>query len=108
MATDARRLRRSRRNKMIFGVAGGLAERFNIDPAIVRILFILLAFANGIGVLLYLLLAFFIPREEAEPTQPLQTFGENVKTMPKETEEAARRILDILRGAPGDRGPGGA
>lgn len=47
MATEASRLRRSRRNKMIFRVAGGLAERFHIDPAIIRIVFILLAFAMG-------------------------------------------------------------
>jgi phage shock protein C len=48
-----RRLYRSTSDKYIGGVCGGLAEYFNIDPALVRIFFILMLFASGFGLLAY-------------------------------------------------------
>ena len=51
-----KRLYRSN-NKMILGVCAGLAEYFNLDPALVRLLFVLLALTGGHGLLLYLILA---------------------------------------------------
>jgi phage shock protein C len=61
---ETRRLFRSNRDAMIGGVAGGLAEYFNIDPTLVRLLFVLIAFTTaGIPVLpLYLILWIVIPR----------------------------------------------
>ena len=50
------------------GVCGGIAEYFNIDPALVRILFVLVAIYGGAGVLFYLILWIVIPR------RPLETF----------------------------------
>ncbi|MEW6050854.1 MAG: PspC domain-containing protein [Candidatus Zixiibacteriota bacterium] len=50
-----RRLYRSTTDKYIGGVCGGLAEYFNIDPSIVRIIAVLLVFAHGIGLLAYLI-----------------------------------------------------
>jgi phage shock protein PspC (stress-responsive transcriptional regulator) len=49
----------------IFGVAAGIAEYLNIDPTIVRMLFVLLVLAGGSGVLLYLILAIIMPPPEA-------------------------------------------
>ncbi len=46
---------------MIAGVCGGIAEYFNIDPTLVRLAFVLLLFANGIGVILYIIAAIVIP-----------------------------------------------
>lgn len=51
-----RRLYRSTREKFIAGVCGGLGEYFGVDPAFIRILFVLLTFANGFGLLAYLIL----------------------------------------------------
>lgn len=48
-------------DKKIGGVCGGIAEYFNIDPTIVRLLWILLTLANGVGILLYLIALFVIP-----------------------------------------------
>jgi phage shock protein C len=48
---------------MLFGVAGGLARYLNIDPSIVRIVWVLLFFAAGSGVLLYIVAAILIPEE---------------------------------------------
>ena len=52
---------RSESDKMIAGVSGGLARYFNLDVTICRLGFVLLAFANGIGVWLYLLLWVVVP-----------------------------------------------
>ena len=56
-----KRLYRSRKNRVIFGVCGGLGEYFEIDPFIVRIIFVAMTLAGGSGILLYLILAFLIP-----------------------------------------------
>lgn len=56
------RLYRSRRNRIIGGVAGGIAESLGVDPTIVRIVWVILALATpGIGLLLYFILLFVIP-----------------------------------------------
>jgi phage shock protein PspC (stress-responsive transcriptional regulator) len=54
-------LRRSRNDKMIGGVAGGLAEYSGVDPLLWRVGFVALAFAGGSGVLVYLLLWLLMP-----------------------------------------------
>jgi phage shock protein PspC (stress-responsive transcriptional regulator) len=54
---------------MIGGVCSGLAEYFNVEVAIVRVLFVLGVFASGAGILLYLLLWLFMPEAEALPMQ---------------------------------------
>ncbi len=56
-----RRLYRSRSERMVSGVCGGLAEYFNVDPTLVRLAFVLLTLANGVGVILYIIAAFIVP-----------------------------------------------
>jgi len=46
------RLYRSRADRMLFGVAGGMGRYFNVDPAIVRLVWVLLFLAVGAGILL--------------------------------------------------------
>lgn len=58
-----RKLYRSRRNKIVAGVSGGLGEYLEVDPIIFRILFIFLTFAGGAGAVIYLLLMLIIPME---------------------------------------------
>jgi len=61
-----KRLFRSRKNRMIFGVCGGLGEYLNTDPTVVRILWVILAISSlGIAVLLYLIMAIIVPEEPA-------------------------------------------
>ncbi|TAK35899.1 MAG: PspC domain-containing protein [Chloroflexota bacterium] len=58
-----RRLYRSRDNRMIAGVAGGLAEYFSVDPALVRVGIVLTALATGGAVVLaYIVMAIAIPQ----------------------------------------------
>ena len=58
-------LNRSRSDQIIAGVAGGLGAYFRIDPVIVRIAFIVLAFGGGAGIFLYLAGWLTLPRENA-------------------------------------------
>lgn len=56
------RLYRSRDERMIAGVAGGVAERFDVDPSLVRVLWVVLVFlSGGIFLLLYIAMAVLVP-----------------------------------------------
>ena len=58
---------RSRSDRILTGVAGGLGERLGVDSVVVRLAFAVLAFAGGVGVVLYLLLWVVMPNAPAEP-----------------------------------------
>lgn len=71
-----KRLMRSRSDAMFLGVAGGLAEYFDVDPVLVRLVFVIIGLASlGKGLLVYLLLAILMP-QEAQPTAKAQPFSE--------------------------------
>ncbi len=57
-----RRLYRSKKNSIIGGVCGGIAEYFEIDPTLVRLLAILIVFLGGIGVVGYIIAWIIIPQ----------------------------------------------
>ena len=64
----ARRLTKSENDKKLFGVAGGVAEYFDLDPTLVRIGFVVLCFcALLLGPVLYLVMAFVMPAAEGSP-----------------------------------------
>jgi phage shock protein PspC (stress-responsive transcriptional regulator) len=64
--SEPRRLLRSRDDRVLGGVAGGLGKYFNVDPVFFRVGFIALAFIGGLGVFLYLAALLFVPSEDAE------------------------------------------
>ncbi len=47
----------------LFGVCGGIAEYFDVDPTVVRVIWVLLAFAVGTGLLAYLICALCMPKK---------------------------------------------
>jgi phage shock protein PspC (stress-responsive transcriptional regulator) len=59
-------LYRSRTNKMIGGVCGGFAQYFNIDPVIVRLIFVLSVFLHGTGILAYIVCLIIMPEENID------------------------------------------
>ena len=68
MSTEYKQLTRSISNRMIAGVCAGLGEYLNIDPTVVRLLFVLGFFLTGPGILVaYLIMAIIVP----EPVQVL-------------------------------------
>jgi phage shock protein C len=60
---EIRKLYRSRSNRQVAGVCGGLAQYFNLDATLIRILFVVLAVLGGSGLLLYVLLWIIVPNE---------------------------------------------
>jgi len=55
------KLYRSRKERMIAGVCGGLAEHFGMDPTWIRLLFILFFFLGGFALLIYLIMWAIVP-----------------------------------------------
>ena len=60
-----KKLRRARNNRILCGVMGGIAEYFEVDPTIVRVLFLIVSW-TGFPVFLYILLAIIIPEGGSE------------------------------------------
>ena len=65
---SSRRLTRSTTDKMVGGVAGGLADYFSIDPIVVRVGFAVTTLFTGAGLLAYLALLVFVPAEDSAPS----------------------------------------
>jgi len=64
MAAQYKQLFRSREDRMISGVAGGLGEYFDIDPTIIRLIFVFGAIITGSGLFwAYLVMMFVVPEE---------------------------------------------
>lgn len=57
---EYRKLYKSR-NRMLCGVCGGIGEYFNIDPTIIRLLWIIFSVLGGCGILAYIIAAIVIP-----------------------------------------------
>ena len=62
--SETKKLKKSRKNKYILGVCGGVAEYFEIDSSIVRILWVISIFIGGVGLAAYLVAAILMPKSE--------------------------------------------
>jgi phage shock protein C len=63
---------------MIAGVCGGLAEYFNIDPTLWRLLFVLFALLGGPGIIFYLIMWIVVPEEPAASEAVVTASAETV------------------------------
>lgn len=63
MDVHNKRLTKSRTDRKLCGVCGGIAEYLNLDPTVVRLLWVLLCFAAGGGLLAYIVAAIIMPEE---------------------------------------------
>ena len=63
-----RRLYRCRRDRRLAGVAGGVAEFFDLDPTLVRLVWVVSIFFGGIGLFLYIAMAIIVPLEPISAT----------------------------------------
>ncbi len=66
MSTEYRKLYRSRKDRMIGGVCGGLAKYFNMDPTIIRLIAVLGLVAVGGTFLAYIVLLIVVPEEPVD------------------------------------------
>ena len=93
---QGKRLVRSRNDRMIAGVAGGLAAALNIDPLLVRIVLLALAFMNGFGFMLYLALWLLVPNEDSAAVDAREQVRENVGEMQSAAESMMQRVRGMF------------
>jgi phage shock protein C len=98
-----RRLTRSNRERMWAGVAGGIAEYFDLDPSLVRLLWILATILTwGGAVALYIAAWIILPRDDRAPSPGPNMWRDWSDEFHSETQrlaEEARRVADDMRGA---------
>ncbi len=91
---QGKRLLRSRNDRMVAGVAGGIATMLNIDPLLVRLVFLVLGLMNGFGVMIYLALWLLVPNEDSIAPDARGQVRESVSEM----QEAAESLVQRVRG----------
>lgn len=97
-----KRLFRDPDNKYIGGVCGGLGTYFNVDPVWMRIIFLLMLFSGGFGLLLYIILWIIIPKARSAADR-LSMRGERVnisnieKTIREDLKDIKRNIENLSR-----------
>lgn len=86
-------LYRSANNKVIAGVCGGVAEYFEIDPTIVRIVWLLLAFPGGVGFLAYLVCWLVMPERNTFASGTNENYASGHRS--GEESEKNKRIIGL-------------
>lgn len=94
-----KRLYKSRTDRMIAGVCGGLAEYFDVDPVLVRLLFVLLGFLTGIGFLIYPILWIVMPEQSSLERPPREVVRENISKMGEDVGRFGEEIHGVTRGS---------
>lgn len=84
-------LYRSKTDRIIFGVCGGLGAYFDIDTVLIRVAFIVLVFMNGIGLLVYIILALLTPSEDIKID-----FVDRKKNFEEFTEDVGSRVKESV------------
>lgn len=95
MAEKIKRLYRSQKDRILFGVCGGLGAYFKMDSNIFRILFVILMVGNGIGLLLYVALVIFIPNEGGKRVE--ENKFEEVVEFKKKAEEKIQSVAKEIK-----------
>lgn len=67
MENQTKRLYRNTNNKIIAGVCSGVGDYFNIDPVIIRLLWVILTIFGGAGLLVYIIAWIIIPEKPIQP-----------------------------------------
>jgi phage shock protein C len=97
-----KRLVRDTRHGMIAGVAAGIGQYLDVDPVLVRLAFVLLVFANGLGLLAYLICWLVVPRAEAAAGTPEgagSAAGRAAEAGVEAVREAGARFASEVRSA---------
>lgn len=82
-----KQLYRSKTDRVLGGVAGGLGEYFEIDSTLVRLIFLILFFSGGSGVILYLVLWLIVPSKSGKKIADEETIKENVEEIKTKASE---------------------
>ena len=87
-----KKLYRSRTDRMIWGVCGGLAKYFGIDPVLVRVIFVVLGLMSGFGIIAYIILAIVVPLEGSQSSTPREVVKDNVAEMKESATEFGKEV----------------
>ncbi|MCS6940868.1 MAG: PspC domain-containing protein [Roseiflexaceae bacterium] len=93
---ETRTLRRVRSERILGGVAAGVARALDIDPVFVRLGFLFLALINGFGTLLYLAMWILVPAEDSREIDPRAQIRENIADMRAVIEEYVARVRSLF------------
>jgi phage shock protein C len=88
-----KRLYRSRTDRIIWGVCGGLAKYLDLDPIIIRLAFVFITLAGGAGILAYIIMAIIVPLEGSGSATAEETVKQNVT----EIRDTANQLGKDLR-----------
>ena len=94
------KLVRSQADRMVAGVCGGLAQYLGIEAVWVRLFFVLVAFANGFGLLVYLLMWIVIPEAGRESATPGETIHANAEEIAGKAQELASGMGKAVSNVP--------
>ena len=95
----AAQLTRSETDRVIAGVAGGIAERFGLDPTLVRIAWVVSIFFGGFGILLYVVLWIALPAGPTQASEAIRIAEERYARGEISTEELRRIRGDLQSSA---------
>jgi phage shock protein PspC (stress-responsive transcriptional regulator) len=91
-----KKLYRSRTNRVFLGVAGGLAEYFDVDPVLVRLLFVVLTVFSGVGIILYIIGLIVIPEEPVGKDSMAKKTTKTESEVTEKVNEAAGKVRDAM------------
>lgn len=83
-----KQLKRSRKDSMIAGVCGGIAEYFDIDSVLVRIAFVLFTLMGGSGIIVYILLWIVMPDDNTVQSTPQERMDSAMQEMKEKAHSA--------------------
>jgi len=86
------RLTRSNDDRMIAGVCGGLAAYLDIDSVFVRLAFVILLFASGIGFPIYLILWIIMPEQDSQSRSDAEVIQKNLGQLGESVSSGVNRL----------------
>lgn len=101
--TYQKRLYRSEDNKIFAGVCGGIGEYFDVDPMLIRILWLIFSFMAGWGVLLYIICWVLIPTKSSIAMTTEEVVHKNVQEIKDTVVETAHTVKEAIAPTPEDK-----
>lgn len=86
------RLTRNETDKMVAGVCGGIATYLDIDSVFIRLAFVLLALASGIGIAIYFIMWLVMPRESTKTASDAVVMQDNIKDLKETVSSGAGKV----------------
>ena len=93
--TAQKKLYRSRTDRIIAGVCGGLAKYFEVDPLLVRLIFLAAVFINGSGIMIYIILLLVMPLEPGPEINVNR--DDKIHEFVNETKSRAESVMNEMK-----------